>query len=276
MPLRWPLPERPTRFRHAPERPTTRRGRRDCVPPGGLRASLGRADPGRSRASTLLRPSCLRRARRNCCGRGARGVCTSLRSDRPLNSSRRTRALADGGTRGSTRPRCCHRRRSGRHDRRRDRSRGRSDDRGLGGRRRRWHDIAGWKERRRVDVAIGGRRHPDAEVHVGGRPLRLAALAGDTHRIALGNGCALRDRGLTEVRERDGVPVCLDRDRPARGRHDTDERHDSGRRSAHRLSGRPGDVDAPVLAGGVRVRAERVGTEHVSTQRPRPGRRLWG
>ena len=102
----------------------------------------------------------------------------------------------------------------------------------------------------------------------------LAAPAGDTDRIALGHACALRDVDLAEVRERDGVAVGLDRDGPARGRDDTGERDDSGRRRAHGLAGGPGDVDAPVLAGGVRVGAERVGAEHVAvaaaTSRPTP------
>jgi hypothetical protein len=108
----------------------------------------------------------------------------------------------------------------------------------------------------------------DSEVDVGSGPLDLPALAGDADRVTLGDGSAFCDRRLAEVGEGNGVSIRLDRHCPARGRNDADERDDSGRRSAHGLSGRSGDVDTPMLAGGIGIRAERVGTKHLSPQRP--------
>ena len=160
------------------------------------------------------------------------------------------------------------RRRSRARYRRHDRSRGRRDDRSLGGRWRGRRHSTGREKRGRVDIAVGCRGHADPEVDVGGRPLGLPARAGDPDRITLGDGRAPGDCRLAEVGERDGVAVGLNRHRSARGRHDTDERHDAGRRGAHGLAGRPGDVDSPMLPRRVRIRAERVGTEHLSPQRP--------
>ena len=111
---------------------------------------------------------------------------------------------------------------------------------------------------------------------IGGWPLGLTTLPGDADRIPLGDHCSLRNRDLTEMGQGNRVPVELDRHGTARGRHDTGERHRSRRRSPHRLSARPGDIETTMLTGRIRIGTERVGTKYIPSERPRPGRRRWG
>ena len=211
--------------------------------------------PGRGRRRRCEGPGSRRSTRRRRNGRGRAG----RRQTRDGRSSDRggTRYLSDDpGRRSGTadRGRC----RSGRDDRRRWR--------------RRWSRGARRQERRRVDVAVRRGRDPDTEVDVRRRPFDVATAAGDSHGIALGDGCALLDADLAEVREGDGVAVELDRHGTTRGRDDTGERDDPRRGRPDGFASIPGDVDTPVLAGRVRVGAERVGAKHVAVQRPRPGR----
>ena len=246
-----------------------RHGCRDRAPPTDPQALLPCSGAGRARpCSAGTRPTRLgwsRRRRRGCCAHRRGRV---PRCGRSGPGSRGSRSLTHGRARGGSCTRRGRRRRSGARYRSHDRSRGRRDDRSLGGRWRGWRHCT-WREKRgRVDIAVGCRGHADPEVDVGRGPLGLAALAGDPDGITLGDRRALGDCRLAEVGERDGVAVGLDRHRSARGRHDTHERHDAGRRGAHGLAGRPGDVDPPMLPRCVRVRAERVGTEHLSLQRP--------
>jgi hypothetical protein len=85
----------------------------------------------------------------------------------------------------------------------------------------------------------------------------VAAGTDCADRDALGDGLALANADGPEVDERGGVAVVrLDRHRAASSRHRSGERHGAGGR---RDGGRPGggaDVDATVLPGRVRVRAE--------------------
>ena len=230
------------------------------------RRALPRFNAGRARpCSAGSRPTRLgwsRRRRRGCCAQRRRRV---PRCGKGGPGSRGSGSLARGRAGGGS----CRRGRRGRaRYRRHDRGRGRRNDRGLGARRRGWRHCAGREKRGRVDIAVGCRGHADPEVDVGGRPLGFPALAGNPDRITFGDGRAPGDCRLAEVGERDGVAVGLNRHRSARRRHDANERHDAGRRGAHGLAGRPGDVDPPMLPRGVRIRAERVGTEHLSPQRP--------
>ena len=75
-----------------------------------------------------------------------------------------------------------------------------------------------------------------------------------------------------EVEQRHGVPVRgQDRDAPPVRRHRPGERDGAGRGGPYRRAVCPGDVDPPVLAGRIRVRAERERAEHGAVRRPRPG-----
>ncbi|HET7648011.1 MAG TPA: hypothetical protein VFK17_05525 [Gaiellaceae bacterium] len=102
--------------------------------------------------------------------------------------------------------------------------------------------------------------------------LGVAARAGGADDVALGDRAAGGDGDRAEVRERHGEPVgSRDRDGAARARHGAGERHRPGRGRAHRLAGGRADVDAAVLAGGVRVRGiEGERLDDAAARGPRP------
>ena len=131
------------------------------------------------------------------------------------------------------------------------------------------------QERQRVEVALrlGGDAH--AEVDVRRRDLRLAGGADRGDGVALGDRGALRDVDRAEVGQRDGEAVGgLDREARARCGHGAGERDDARRGRAHVGARVAADVDAPVLAGGVRVRrVEDERLEDRPVDRPRPRRR---
>jgi len=108
---------------------------------------------------------------------------------------------------------------------------------------------------------------PDAELDEG----RVVGERAD--RVSFGDGRALRRADLAEVRERDRPAVGgLDRQRPPAPGHRAGKRDGAGCGSVDRRAGVAGDVDTPVLAGGVRVRGvEREGRDDTTVRRPRPG-----
>jgi len=129
----------------------------------------------------------------------------------------------------------------------------------------------------------GGRRRPDGQeaegIHVALRvggdanaEVDRAAVSGGADRPALGDGRAADDGERAEVEQRDGVAVGReDRERRAAARDRAGERDGSGRRREDRLARRGGDVDATVLAAGVRMgRVEDEGAQHLTAGRPGP------
>jgi hypothetical protein len=89
------------------------------------------------------------------------------------------------------------------------------------------------------------------------RPIHLAvaARADRPHAVALGDRRALGHRKRAEVRERHGVAFRRrDRDAEARARHRSGERHGAAGGRDDRRAGCPGDIDAAMLPGGIRVR----------------------
>jgi hypothetical protein len=143
------------------------------------------------------------------------------------------------------------------------------------GRRWRRSNRAGRQERHRVEIAVSGVRGPDAEVDIGGRPLRTAGLPGDTEHPSLGDRCTLAGRDLCEMGQGDGIAHCLNRHGPAGARNGSGKRDDSSGRRPHRLTFRPGNVDSTVLPGRVRIGPERVGPKHVAPERPAPAPAGW-
>ena len=85
--------------------------------------------------------------------------------------------------------------------------------------------------------------------------LGVARGADRPDSIALDDRRALRDRERAEMRQRDGVPVGRrDREALARGRDGAGKGHRSGRGRDDGGAGVGADVDATMLARGVRVR----------------------
>jgi hypothetical protein len=168
--------------------------------------------------------------------------------------NRRSRDGCRGGGLNGRRRRCGHR---GRTRRRRRRSR-----------------VPHRQERERVAVAVRVGGDADAEMHVGlGK--RAVARTDGADGLALGDGCALGDGDRAEMRERDRIAVGGgDRDRPARARHRARERDRSGCRRGNAGPLVAGDVDAAVLAPGVRVRRVEVELlQDVAARGPAPGLR---
>jgi hypothetical protein len=112
-------------------------------------------------------------------------------------------------------------------------------------------------------------------MHVGITDLRVAARADRADHVALGDGRRLGRNDRAEMRERDREPVGgRDRDDSSRARDAAGERDGSRRRGAHWITRLRPDVDATMLARGVRVRrveAERL--EDRAAGGPRPGTR---
>jgi len=212
------------------------------------------------------------------CRRGCRRSLDRRGSGRRLGGRagcRRRRRRAEGGPGGRGRRhgrgdvgsgRLGRRRRRSRlsWSRRRDRRGSRSDERGEN---RQW-----------IEIALRVGRHAEAQMDVRGRHLRYAARPDRSDVGAFLDDDALENADRPQVGERDGVAVGgLDRERPAVRRHGAREGDGSRRRRPDEVAGGGGaQVDAPVLAAGVRVRAERERSQHGPGDRPRPRLRCRG
>jgi hypothetical protein len=109
-------------------------------------------------------------------------------------------------------------------------------------------------------------------VDVGDVVLDLAARADRPDRIALADLIAPARRSSAQMRQRDRVAVGgLDREAfPARRDRPREGNRSCGRRE-NGCSGWSTDVDAPVLAGRIRIVAEDERLEHRPVDRPGPG-----
>lgn len=112
---------------------------------------------------------------------------------------------------------------------------------------------------------------------VGLRVLTVAACAETADRPALGDGSAARDGERRQMRQRHGVAVVgRDRERDARARDGAGEGDRAATRREHDGAGGPGNVDAAMLAAGIRmggVEDERL--ENFAVGRPRPRSCSW-
>jgi hypothetical protein len=91
----------------------------------------------------------------------------------------------------------------------------------------------------------------------------------------LGDALAAADREAAEMGEGDGVAVLgLDRQRPAARRDRAGERDDAGGRGDDCGACCPGDVDAAMLPGGIRIVPELEPLEHSPLDRPCPCARI--
>jgi hypothetical protein len=98
----------------------------------------------------------------------------------------------------------------------------------------------------------------------------VGALADRAHDRALRNDAAADDGRRAELEQGHGVNVGQDRDRPAAAGDGADERDRAPDRRAHVAADGRADVDASMLPGSVRVRAEREGSQDGAVDRPRP------
>jgi len=113
----------------------------------------------------------------------------------------------------------------------------------------------------RVDVAVGIRRHPDAQVDVRLGVLGLAGPAGRADAVALDDLLAARDSDGAEVDEGDRVAVGrLDRRRAATAGHGAGERDHAGRRRPDEPACRRSDVEAAMLVGRIGIVPEDEGS----------------
>ncbi len=130
----------------------------------------------------------------------------------------------------------------------------------------------------RIDVVVigPGHAHPEMKVRRLDRP--LAAHADRADPLARGNLVAALHDDLREMEVRRVEPPVgrPDRDRlPGRAeRPGVPDRSGGGR--TDRVADLAGDVDPPVLSGGVGIVAVAVGREHLSVDRPRPVARSLG
>jgi hypothetical protein len=124
----------------------------------------------------------------------------------------------------------------------------------------------------RIQVAGFVRSLANAEVYVRLGPFTRPARAEGADLCAFGDGRALDLRDGSEMEEGHREAVgCSNRDRAAAARHRSGKRDAARRRGEHRLSGRPADVDAPMLTRGVRVTPVIEVLQHRPTRRPGPG-----
>ena len=172
-----------------------------------------------------------------------------------------------GGDRGG-------RRGGGRRLHRRGRNRCRDGNRGDGLRDRRGRRCARAcrQQRRRVDVALGLGGDTNTEMDVRLRMLAVATRAEPADDRAFVDGRAARDGDRTEVRQSHGVAVVgRDRQRQTRSWDGARERDEAGARCEHGRARGAGDVDAAMLATGVRMRSvEDEWLEDFAVGRPRP------
>jgi hypothetical protein len=223
----------------------------------GVRCGAGGRRCGSDRSS--LRHAWRRRLLQGCgdLGLGDRSVC---RGERRLGRRRRFRAVRLDGNRGLARSRLDHRRvGSGRL---RGRFRLYRNLHGRRGRRRgRSHRTDG-QQAERVDVTLRLACHAHAEVHVW---LRVAFGPDCSDDASLADEGAALDSDRAEVKEgRRVAERRLDRDRLSARRHRPGERHHAFGGGEHGRSDGRAQVDAPVLAAGVRGRV-------IEDERPQDG-----
>jgi hypothetical protein len=248
------------------DRLPNRSGLRDSLFGGfGLRPRLRRISRRSGEGRRGLR--CRDRLR----GRGKRGNCRRGRCRRGrcrlcgwrLWSCRRWRCRLCSCGRSS-----CPTRLRRRLDRRR------LDTRRLrSGRRRRLRRHPGRQQAERIDVAVRVARHAHAEKDVRHERDGVRALADGADNGTLRDEGSAHDARGPELEQRDRVRAGLDRDYPPPARDRADERDGAAGRRAHVLAHGGADVDAAMLAAGVRVRAEGEGPEDRPVDRPRPGAR---
>lgn len=105
-----------------------------------------------------------------------------------------------------------------------------------------------------IALRIGGRADSEVDVRLGN--LRVVRRSGGSDDRGLVHRGATPDAQRAEMEERHGRSVRgADRDRSAAARDRPRERHDAGGGRPYLLTDRASDVDASVLARGVRVRA---------------------
>ena len=230
-----------------------------------LRRAHGRRRPRRrdrvgaraagQRDARRRRPRRRRRARRWLRLRPARDI-VDRRRERRRDLDRLRWRLRDRG-----------RRRRRRRRRRRHRLRWRR--RHGGGR---LHRRSRRQESERVEVPLLLARDADPEMQMWRRRVGLDARPDAPDRVALGDHPAPFDEQRAELGQRDRIAVRgANRHDEAVAGHRAGERDLAGGRCDHRSAELGGDVDASVLAAGVRVRAEPEGAQHVPVGRPRPG-----
>ena len=127
------------------------------------------------------------------------------------------------------------------------------------------------QQAQRVDISLGLRGHPDAEMDVGTTPFRRAARPRAGHGHRFGHRVALPHAEFSQVAERDREPVSRqDRDRLAMRRDGAGKGHRAARRRENRFACLGADVDAAMLPRRVGVSAEGEGLEHLAVRRPGP------
>ena len=139
--------------------------------------------------------------------------------------------------------------------------------------RRRWGrgGCARWQQCERVDIALRIARDADTQVDVRDVVLGRPARPDRPYRCSFADSVALCDRERTEMNEGHRVAVVgLDRDDLSVRADRPGERDDARSRREHDAGLLALDVDAAMLAAGVRVAADDEGREHVSRSRPRP------
>ena len=199
-------------------------------------------------------------------GNGRRRGLGERRRDRRCNRGCRRRA--GGRRRGSGFRR---RRRAGSGDGKRRRRGRRHRSSARYGRRRKRHRRAGREQRERIDVAVRIVGPAHAEVDVRARRRGVLAVADHAHTCALLDDGPARDENRPELEQGHGVPVLgRDRDRPSASGHGPGERDRPADRRPDGGADVPADVDAAVLAAGVRVVAEHERPQHGPVDRPRP------
>jgi hypothetical protein len=233
------FPYRPTRGRAL--RNPSRRGRKGGPSPGSARAA-GRRDGPDVRGSKS--------------GHGLGG-----RDRRRLGGSRRRKHRGRWRWR---RPGSGRRRRLGGRDRRR-----------RGCRQRRSGSSPRREQRTRVDICLP-LADTDAEMHIGHVVLDCSRRTGLGDRRALGDERAAPHEERPQMGEGRLVPVGRrDRHGEAVRRNLAGERDLSRRRRPNDGGLSHGDVDAAVLAPGIRIVAERELLEDRPVRRPSPGSRIW-
>ena len=132
------------------------------------------------------------------------------------------------------------------------------------------------QQRERIDVPLWLRGQPHAEVQVRRRVLHLPAGPDRADDLAL------RDRGphahgdRAQVHERDREPVGgANRERQPGSRNGSGKTDNTRFWCAHIRARRRSDVDASMLAAGVRVVVEHKPPEHRPVDRPAPRVRRW-
>jgi hypothetical protein len=113
----------------------------------------------------------------------------------------------------------------------------------------------------RVDVAVGIRDNPDAQVDVRLGVLWLARPTDRSDAVALDDRLAARDGNGAEVDERDRVAVGrLDRHGAAAAGHGARERDRAGRRGPNEPACRRSHVDAAMLLSRIGIVPEDEGS----------------